>query len=86
MYAAKYSPFEFSQYLLARLKEKGGPVEGTEGLKLTLAHGKLLKVRTPVDGAQGVFDYLWLPEPWIAALNEQGGLYDPAHPEGVKVH
>lgn len=76
------SPYDFIQYLLAKLKQNGGPVEGV--LDYKLAHGRLLRIKESAQG-KGFFDYMWLPDSWLAAINELGGLVSMDNPGGVLV-
>lgn len=69
LYASHASPYAFNQFLLERLKAAGAPVEGV--LNLRLAHGRLARCR-PTGGEEtdGGFDYAWMPDEWVAKLQE----------------
>lgn len=83
LYASKTNPFEFIQYLLAKLKVRApNLVEGVLTLKLT--QGRLLKVKDSIQGRH-YSDYLWLHPTWLARLNEMGGLASMDTPEGIQV-
>lgn len=68
LFLAGTSPTMYMQLLLAKLKDAGGPVEGT--LNLRLAHGKLFKVKTDVLRQQDSFAYLWLPDAYVAGMRD----------------
>ncbi len=69
LYADKTTPDGYQQFLLGKLREAGGPVEGT--LKLTLAHGKFLRFKR---NDPGEFRYMWLAEAEWSQLQSMGGL------------
>jgi len=71
LHACRTSPDQYAQLLLAKLKDAGGPVEGT--LKLRLAHGKLFKLKDSLLEEQTEFTYLWLPETYCAAIAAGAG-------------
>lgn len=78
----KVTPYGFIQYLLAKLKQQGGPVEGVLDLRIT--HGRMLRIKESAQG-KGFFDYLWLPDFWLQAINDMGGLVSMDNPGGVRV-
>jgi hypothetical protein len=82
MYATRTTPYEYMQFILGRLRETGGPVEGTLHLKLT--HGNVYRVKNSPEGP-GVFDFMWVPPAWAQAMNEQGGIMGDVDPSGVKM-
>jgi hypothetical protein len=61
------SPYGYQQYILAKLKESGAPVEGV--LDLRLAHGKLARVKNSIMG-KGQFDYMWVPDYFWEAMQQ----------------
>ena len=62
-------PNVFNQELLQRLKDAGGPVEGT--LHLKLKYGALARVKPNLEDARiGRFRYLWLPPEAVKAVAE----------------
>jgi hypothetical protein len=81
IYNQRLTPFEYTQYILGRLKVAGAPVEGT--LTLRLKYGNLCRVKESIQGP-GQFDFMWLPPAWAQAINEQGGLADGT-PTGCKM-
>jgi len=64
------TPYDFTQLLLAKLKDAGGAVEGT--LHLKLAHGQLYKKKS--QPGEMIFTYIWLPEAYVDGLNQIGGV------------
>jgi hypothetical protein len=66
LYACQTNPDQYSQLLLAKLKDAGGPVGGV--LKLRLAHGQLFKLKDSVLEERTEFTYLWLPEAYVHAM------------------
>lgn len=70
LFACQTSPDQYNQLLLAKLKDAGGPVEGT--IRLRLAHGKLFKLKDSIMQEQSEFTYLWLPEAYTAAIDGGG--------------
>jgi hypothetical protein len=67
--AAKGGPNAFNQELLARLKQAGGPVEGTVWLKLK--YGALARVEPSMEDARiGRFRYMWLPPQAVKVIAE----------------
>ena len=59
--AQRGGPNVFNQELLQKLKDAGGPVEGT--LHLKLKYGALARVKPNIqDQRIGRFRYMWLPE------------------------
>lgn len=81
LYATKTSPYEFTQTLLTKLREVGGPVEGV--IRQWLTHGQLCRIKNSIEG-EGFFDYCWVPPCWAAAMNAQGGL-DDGSPTGRRL-
>jgi len=73
LYAARTSPEQFNQCILARLKDAGAPVEGTIHLKL--AHGAVAKKKSNPLVDEGGFTYLWLSEEYVRAImTAKGGV------------
>lgn len=72
LYASRTNPEQYGQLLLAKLKDAGGPVEGV--VTLRLAHGKLFKLKDSVLEEREEFTYLWLPDNYVAAIAQGGGL------------
>jgi hypothetical protein len=70
LYISNTSPDGFMQYLLGRLKSSGAAVEGA--MRLRLAHGAVYKVKG--EPGQMYFQYLWLPEAYVAGINAVGGV------------
>ncbi len=70
LFACGTSPHTYNQLLLAKLKDAGGPVEGT--LTLKLAHGQLFKLKDNPLEEKAAFAYLWLPDQYVNAI-AQGG-------------
>jgi hypothetical protein len=70
--AAKCSPYEYNQLILAKLKDAGAPVEGVINLKM--AHGSVYKLKTNPMVEEPGFTYMWLPEAYVHALNAMGGV------------
>lgn len=68
LYAMKTSPDTYHQLLLAKLRDAGGPVEGS--IRYRLAHGQLFKLKTNPLKEQDAFEYVWLPEEYVAAMSE----------------
>jgi len=66
MWATKTSPTAFNQYLLEKFRAAGAPVEGV--LKLTLAHGRLARLKPEMNAPQDGFRYMWLPDAWATAM------------------
>jgi hypothetical protein len=66
LFATQTNPDEFLQLILAKLKDAGAPVEGA--LRLRLAHGQVYKMRTDPMKPQDAFEYVWLPEIYVASL------------------
>lgn len=81
--ARRTQPYEYLQYILAKLRAAGGPVEGTLHLRIT--HGALLRVKQSAAGP-GQFDFIWLPEAWMERINQLGGLHSAASPGGIRLH
>lgn len=73
LFALHTSPQQYSQYILEKLRDLGGPVEGVLELKLT--HGRMARVRDNAPGLPpGQFIYVWLPEEMVTKmLSEQIG-------------
>lgn len=70
--AAKCSPYEYNQLILAKLKDAGAPVEGMVNLKM--AHGSVYKMKTNPMIEEPGFTYMWLPEAYVHTLNAMGGV------------
>jgi hypothetical protein len=71
LYACKTNPDQYTQLLLAKLRDCGGPVEGA--LTLRLAHGRLAKLKDNPLEAQNEFVYCWLPDEYVAAIAQGAG-------------
>jgi hypothetical protein len=71
LYACRTNPDQYTQLLLAKLRDCGGPVEGA--LTLRLAHGKLAKLKDNPLEAQNEFVYCWLPDEYVAAIAQGAG-------------
>ena len=71
---ARVTPYEFAQNLLIRFKEAGAPIEGTFHFKAL--HGAVFKMKDDLLKKPGIFTYIWLPQPYVDALNisKDGGL------------
>lgn len=72
LHACGTGPEQYKQLLLAKLKDAGGPVEGM--LTLRLAHGELFKMKDNPLEEREEFTYLWLPDAYVAAIAQGGGL------------
>jgi hypothetical protein len=72
LFACGTDPNQYSQLILAKLKDAGAPVEGV--FKLKLAHGKVCKLKDSIHEAQSEFTYVWLPEEYVYAIQNGGGL------------
>ena len=59
-------PDAYNQLLLAKLKDAGGPVEGS--IRLRLCTGKLFKMKDSVLQEQTEFTYMWLPDEFVWAI------------------
>lgn len=70
LFACNTHPDQYNQLLLAKLKDAGGPVEGS--LRLRLAHGKLFKMKDSIMQEQTEFTYLWLPDAYVEAVGQVG--------------
>ena len=71
LYACKTNPDQYTQLLLAKLKDCGGPVEGS--LTLRLAHGRLAKLKDNPLEPQEDFCYVWLSDEYVAAIAQGAG-------------
>jgi hypothetical protein len=74
LWAMRTPPDQYIQLIYAKLRDAGcTAVEGV--LNLTLAHGKLCKVKTEAHIEQDGFDYIWLPDNYVEAIANapQGG-------------
>jgi hypothetical protein len=67
-------PRAFIQFLLERFKAAGAPVTGV--LELKLEHGRICKTKDSIQG-KGFFNYVWLPDTYIAAIEQMGGFNPP---------
>lgn len=72
LYACGTNPDAFNQLILAKLKDAGAPIEGT--LRLRPTHGKVFKLKDSVLREQAEFTYMWLPEAYIEAIANAGGV------------
>lgn len=70
MTAKRYGPYEYNQYVLAKLKAFGAPVEGT--LHLRLAQGAVARVKPDASHPQNYFQWMWLAEPYVRAIAAAG--------------
>ena len=67
LWAMRTPPDQYIQLIYAKLRDAGcTAVEGV--LHLTLAHGKLAKVKVDPLVEQDVFDYVWLPDSYVQAI------------------
>lgn len=66
MFADRYSPYAFNQYLLERFKAAGAPVEGV--IKMKLVYGAIARMKTQLGDMQ--FTYLWLSPEYVAGIAE----------------
>jgi hypothetical protein len=64
------SPKPFMQYLLAKFRAAGAPVEGL--LELKLAHGAVARVRPDPALHEEGWRYIWLPVEYAEALCRGG--------------
>lgn len=73
LFACSINPEQYMQCILAGLRDNGcTAVEGV--LKLKLAHGKVCKLKDSIHEAQSEFTYVWLPEEYVYAIQNGGGL------------
>lgn len=65
------NPYKFNQKILAALRDRGAPIEGA--LHLKPAHGRIARIKNSPKGP-GWFDYVWLPDQFVKALELAGGV------------
>jgi hypothetical protein len=70
MTAKRYSPYDYQQYVLSKLRAFGAPIEGTIHLKP--AHGAVARVKPNAANPQDFFQWMWLDEHYVAAIASAG--------------